>query len=51
MAYEKCHRCTHTWHGLPCAVISQPLVGTNTAGPCGCPSAFDDDYWQEGDTA
>ena len=52
MTYDKCPRCSHTWHGLPCAVQTSPLLDAkHTPHPCACPSPFDDDYWQKDDVA
>lgn len=40
MTYPPCPKCDpHPWHGLPCRSHN-----------CGCPSPYDDDYWNEGDT-
>lgn len=50
MTYPTCLKCHHTWHGLPCAVLSN-AGDRKPAGPCGCKGAHDDDYWNEGDVA
>jgi len=44
--YPTCTHCGHVWHGLPCTVTTTLLDGRRThPGPCGCPSPWDDDYW------
>lgn len=35
---DRCDRCGHGFHGLPCASTA---ITANSSGPCLCPSALD----------